>query len=74
MTDLEKKIETLKDMLKIQCTDGTWNHDHYMHGMTNGMIFALSILEDKDPKYLQAPKVWLKDITTNKLPEFASEV
>ena len=68
MTDIEKRIEILKEMVKVQCTDGTWNHDFYMHGMANGMIYALSILENKDPKYLKAPKVWGKDIDSSNKP------
>jgi hypothetical protein len=57
MTDLEK----LEEATKIQCSDGNWNWDHYMHGMANGMIFALACLKGEEPQYLQAPDEWLCD-------------
>jgi len=55
-------VQTLEDMTKIQCTDGNWNYDAYMHGMANGMIFALSLFQKGDPEYLEAPDVWISDI------------
>ncbi len=59
---LNEKIESLKKALEIQKTDGNWNYDPYMQGMANGIIFALSVLEDDDePEYLKPPKKWLKD-------------
>ena len=59
---MDKSLEALKEMLKVQCSDGNWNYDPYMYGMANGMIFAISCLEDSEPKYLEAPDVWLKDV------------
>lgn len=58
---MTKRIDKLRDLVKIQCTDGTWNNDSYMHGMANGMILALAVMEDKDPAYLSAPPVWSRD-------------
>lgn len=58
MTD---PIEALKEALKVQCSDGNWDYDPYMHGMANGMIFALSLFEAGRPKYLEAPLEWGKD-------------
>lgn len=54
-----KEIEQLRDLTKIQCAHGNWNYDPYMHGMANGMILALSIMEGTEPKYLDAPEQWL---------------
>lgn len=56
-----KSLEALKDSLKVQCSDGNWNYDPYMHGMANGMIFALSLFEGGEPQYLDAPEKWGKD-------------
>ena len=56
-----KSLKTLKDLTQIQCSDGNWNHDEYMHGMANGMLLALSLFEGGEPKYLDAPDVWLRD-------------
>lgn len=58
----EKKIYHIEEMVKIQCTDGTWNFDGYMHGMANGLIIALSALTGEEPKLLTAPKVWVSDM------------
>lgn len=55
MTNKEK----LEDLIKVQSSDGNWNYDPYMHGMANGMILAKAVMEDKEPKYLDAPKEWL---------------
>lgn len=56
-----KSVQTLKDLTQIQCSDGNWNHDAYMHGMANGMLLALSLFEGGEPKYLDAPASWLED-------------
>lgn len=56
-----KAIESLKDLLKVQCADGNWNYDPYMHGMANGMILALSLFEGGTPDFLEAPEEWLED-------------
>ena len=80
MTDREeleiyrKSIETLKEMLRIQCSDGNWNYDPYMHGMANGMIFALSLFDDKSPEYLSVPKEWLCNLPANNKPITCQEV
>lgn len=57
----EESIKSLKELLDVQCSDGNWNHDPYMHGMANGMILALSLFEGGRPEYLEAPKEWGKD-------------
>lgn len=55
-------LDKLKDVIDIQCSDGNWNYDPYMHGMANGLICALAILEDKEPKYKEAPSGWLSEL------------
>lgn len=49
----------LNEMLKVQGSDGNWNHDPYMHGMYNGMEYMLSMIEERDPTFREAPKKWL---------------
>lgn len=61
-------LQTLRDMTQVQCSDGTWNYGPYMQGMANGMIFALSLFDGGEPKYLDAPDVWLKDIDLPSIP------
>lgn len=58
----EKLIGDLKNLVNIQCSSGNWNYDPYMQGMANGMILALSILEQKEPIFLNVPNKWLCDI------------
>lgn len=67
---LQNSLQALRDLTQVQCTDGNWNCNPYMHGMANGMIFALSLFEAGEPKYLDAPAEWLKDRPT---PEVVSE-
>tara|TARA_R110002110_G_scaffold127177_4_gene305970 strand:+ start:1007 stop:1279 length:273 start_codon:yes stop_codon:yes gene_type:complete len=54
-------VEALEDLLKVQCSDGNWDYDEYMHGMANGMILALSLFKAGEVKFLEAPDVWGKD-------------
>jgi len=56
-------IESLRKQVKTQCTDGNWNYDPYMHGMANGLICALATMEGVEPQYLNAPDVWLCDVS-----------
>ena len=58
---LRNDIQTLRDMTQVQCNNGNWNYNPYMHGMANAMIFALSIFDKCEPEYLDAPKEWLCD-------------
>lgn len=60
-TELQEKIERVRDVFKIQGENGNWNCNQYMHGLYNGLALALSILEDKEPEYRAAPKEWLDD-------------
>jgi hypothetical protein len=64
----EKRLEVLREMLEVQCSDGNWNFDPYMHGMANGMIYALSILEDEIPVFMEAPEEWGKDTMKRLIP------
>jgi hypothetical protein len=64
MTD---KIKAIEEMIAIQCRSGTYDYDPYMHGMANGMIFIHSMLTDSSPKYMSAPKQWLKDLPNDNI-------
>ena len=58
ITKLQKSIDALRDLLAIQCSDGNWNYDPYMHGMANGMILAMSLFDGDRPNYLSPPEQW----------------
>jgi hypothetical protein len=55
-------VEALRDLVKIQKQPGNWNCNSYMHGMANGMILALAMLENREPDYLSKPDRWLDDL------------
>jgi hypothetical protein len=54
-------IEDVKRMRDVQGMDGNWNFDPYMHGLYNGLEFAVSILENREPVFKDAPEKWLAD-------------
>ena len=61
---LDARLKALQELLDIQCSQGNWNYDPYMHGMANGMILAQSLVTGKEPDYLDPPEHWLsKDET-----------
>ena len=68
LVTFQDSLKMLREILNIQCINGNWNSNPYMHGLANGMILALSLFDDKPPEYLVPPKVWLCDI-----PKVASE-
>ena len=57
-------IDYLNDLIKIQCDNGNWNYDEYMHGLANGLILARAVFLDEEPKFLSAPDEWLRDNDT----------
>jgi len=59
---MEELSAAIKELLRIQGSDGNWNHDPYMHGMYNGMELIRSLVDgDNNPQYKMPPKVWIKD-------------
>lgn len=56
-----KIMDSLEDVIKIQCSNGNWNYDPYMMGLANGLIMARSLIDGNEPVFLNTPKKWLKD-------------
>lgn len=54
----EKRLNNVRQLLKLQSQDGTWNYDSYNHGLTNGIILALSTMMDVEPPFYGAPEKW----------------
>lgn len=48
MNKLEKRIEEIKELLRIQKQS---LKDNYMIGLYNGLELAVAILEDRKPSY-----------------------
>lgn len=57
MKELIKKLEEAKN---IQCQNGNWNYNEYMFGMANGLIFALAVMKEEEPVYLERPIEFLE--------------
>jgi len=34
---MDSKIEKLRELVKVQSSDGNWNYSEYMLGMANGL-------------------------------------
>lgn len=66
---LDKRIKDLEELTKVQCSDGNWNYDPYMHGMANGMILSLHTVKGEEgiPEYKEAPVKWLADKISNEI-------
>lgn len=62
----QDSVESLQNIVNIQCSDGNWNYNSYGHGMANGLLLALSIFTGDSPEYLSAPVEWLCDVKTDK--------
>jgi len=55
-------IDSVRQMRDVQGMDGTWNYDPYMQGLYNGLEFAVSLLEQREPQFKDAPEKWLSDL------------
>ena len=56
-----KLMESLHDVIRIQCSKGNWDYDPYMMGLGNGLIMAESLITGRQPEFLSAPRKWGKD-------------
>lgn len=54
-------LNNLRNMVDVQGQHGNWNFDPYMQGLYNGLEFALSIMERREPIFKSAPDKWLAD-------------
>jgi len=49
MTDLER----IKNMLDLVTEGDIWKSEPYIHGLANGLILAISLLENKEVEFLK---------------------
>lgn len=61
-TPQNAEIKSVRMMRDVQGQNGNWNYDPYMHGLYNGLEFAMSLLEKREPQFRDAPEDWLGDI------------
>ena len=71
VAELEEGIKAIDNAVEIQCSDGNWNFDSYMHGMANGLLLAQTymvhptgVYDGEHYKPLSAPERWLSDAPT----------
>lgn len=67
------QLAKLRDLVKIQGMNGTWNYDSYMRGMYNGMELMLACLEGREPNYRHAPKKYLYDTPQKRIASEATQ-
>ena len=67
--DLPQLVRRLREMRDVQGSHGNWNYDGYMHGMYNGMEYALALMEERDPEFKEAPSEWLADRSVSTEPD-----
>ena len=56
MTQTEA-LKQLREVHALQGRDGCWDIDDYMLGLYNGLELALSIVENRECRYKQRPKL-----------------
>ncbi len=61
-TEIQTARRIIKQCADIQCSPGNYDYDPYMHGMANGLLRALGIVNGQDEvDFLEAPEEWLRD-------------
>lgn len=58
---LSGRVAEANGMLALQGASGNWDYDPYMHGLYNGMEFAIALVEGREPAFRSAPDEWLRD-------------
>lgn len=58
---LSGRVAKANEMLAVQGDNGNWNYDPYMHGLYNGMEFAIALVEGREPAFRSSPDEWLRD-------------
>ena len=53
----EKSMEIANEMLELQGRNGNYNYDSYMLGLYNGMEYIVSLLEFREPKFIDGKEV-----------------
>ena len=56
--ELLTRTRKLSEMVQVACVPGNAEYSPYLFGMANMGIFALSVLTNVEPAYLDQPKKW----------------
>jgi len=52
MTEIEDGIQRLQRLIEAYKSQKAWNENPYRHGLVNGLILALAIVEDIEPEFM----------------------
>lgn len=63
-----KRIESMRDLMRVQGANGNWEYDPYMQGMYNGMELMMAMAEGREPVFKEAPPTWGRDIHVDEAP------
>ena len=53
----EKSMGIANEMLELQGQNGNYNYDSYMLGLYNGMEYIISLLEVREPKFIDGKEI-----------------
>ena len=53
----EKSMGIANEMLELQGKNGNYNYDSYMLGLYNGMEYIVSLLEVREPKFIDGKEI-----------------
>lgn len=53
----EKSMRIANEMLELQGQKGNYDYDEYMLGLYNGMEYIVSLLEVREPKFINGKEV-----------------
>ena len=55
------KADKIRNAHEIHGRNGSWDENEYMCGLFNGMEYALSVIEDREPKYRTVPEMMIRE-------------
>lgn len=59
---ISEKLKQLQNLIDIQCSEENYNYNEHSLGLTNGLILAMAIFTEEEPKYLDRPDKWIEEI------------
>lgn len=66
--DIETILDGMREVHRIQGSNGNWDYDPYMFGLYIGIELMLSMAEGRPAQFREAPDVWRKDIVSYEEP------
>lgn len=57
----KERMAQLEMIISVHSQKGHYDLNPYSYGLGNGLLLALSLLKDEDPKFLKQPDKFLED-------------